>query len=135
MDPLFRDGEADPMKPWPCGLLILAVLGTVGCKRDQGFETIEGRVYARVDNVREPADAVAGAKVSNNWDQTTATTDSSGRFVIRVRRVAADEFMILRVQTSAQAACQRLAGTSTGGHVLEIFLDGGRFGHQRCQSR
>ena len=71
------------MKPWPCGLLILAVLGTVGCERDQGFEKIEGRVYARFDKVRGPADAVAGAKVSNNWDQTTATTDSSGRFVIR----------------------------------------------------
>src|SRR5205823_2559140 len=56
------------------------------------FQTVEGRVYARFDEVRGPADPVVGAKVSNNWDQTTATTDSSG-FVIRVRRVAADEFM------------------------------------------
>jgi len=123
------------MKPWPGGLLILAVVGTFGCERDQGFKTVEGRVYARFDEVRGPADPVVGAKVSNNWDQTTATTDSSGRVVIRVRLVAADEFMVLRVETGAQAACQRLAGTSTGGHVLEIFLDGGPFGHQRCQSR
>src|SRR5438093_3349160 len=134
MDPLLGDWETGPMNPWPCGLLILAVLGTVGCERDRGFETIEGRVYARFDKVRGPADPVVGAKVSNNWDQTTATTDSSGS-VIRVRRVAADEFMVLRVETGAKAACQRLAGTSTGGHVLEIFLDGGPFGHQRCQSR
>src|SRR5205807_7696332 len=113
VDPLLGDGEAVPMKPWPGGLLILAVLGTVGCESDQGFKTVEGRLYARFDEVRGPADPVVGAKVSNNWDQTTATTDSSGRFVIRVRRVAADEFMVLRVETGAQAACQRLAGTST----------------------
>ena len=96
------------MKPWPCGLLILAVLGTVGCERDQGFETMEGRVYARVDKVREPADAVAGAIVSNNWDQTTATTDSSGRFVIRVRRVAgADTFDDRSVHPAGRSSCAR----------------------------
>jgi hypothetical protein len=115
-------------------LLILAVLCTFGCESDRAFRRIEGRVYARFDRVRGPADPVGGAKVSNNWDHATATTDSSGRFVIRVRRVAADEFMVPRVETGAKAACQRLAGTSTGGHVLEIFLDGGPFGHQRCQS-
>jgi len=32
------------MKPWPGGLLILAVLGTFGCESDQGFKTVEGRV-------------------------------------------------------------------------------------------
>ena len=121
------------MKSWPGRLLILAILGTFGCEKEQGFKTIEGRVYARFDKGRGPADPVVGAKVSNNWDQTTATTDSNGHFVIRVRRVAADEFMILRVETGATAACQRLAGTSTGHQVLEIFLDGGPFGHQRCR--
>jgi hypothetical protein len=131
--PRLGNSEIVPMTPWAGVLLILVVLATFGCESDPGFKTIEGRVHARYDKVRGPVDPVGGAKVSNNWDQTTATTDSSGRFVIRVRRVAADEFMVLRVETGVKAACQRLAGTSTG-HVLEIFLDGGPFGHQRCQS-
>ena len=122
------------MKLWPGGLLILSVLGTFGCANDQGFTTVEGHVYARRDNVRGPVDPVVGATVSNNWDRTTATTDSSGRFAIRVKRVAADEFMDLRADSGGTVACQRLAGTSRDRYVIEIFLDGGPFGHQRCQS-
>jgi hypothetical protein len=113
--------------------LVLAVL-VISCRAtDDGFKTIEGRVYARLDDVRGPVGPVAGATISNNWDQTTATTDQSGRFVIRVKRVAADEFMILRVDVGGKAACRRLAGTATG-RILEIFLDGSPFGSQRCKS-
>jgi hypothetical protein len=114
--------------------LLLAVLGTSYHATDQGFRTIQGRVSARLDLVRGPVDPVGGATVSNNWDQTTATTDQSGRFVIRVKHVATDEFMILRVDVASQAACRRLAGTAAG-PILEIFLDGGPFGTQRCESR
>jgi len=114
--------------------LVLSAVSTLGCTGDNGFKTVEGRVYARLDPARGPVDPVAGAKVSNSWDQTTATTDDSGRFVIRVQRVAADEFMVLRVDTMGRAACQRMAGTGIGRQTLEIFLDGGRFGHQRCLS-
>ena len=114
-------------------VLVLSVLG-ISCRAgDHGFRTIEGRVYARLDNGREPVDPVAGATVSNNWDQVTATTDHSGRFVIRLKRVAADEFMILRVDAAGNAACRRLAGTAAG-PILEIFLDGSPFGTQRCES-
>jgi hypothetical protein len=132
---------------WFCGHirsfdegLVRRSAGSVGIRhgvprKRSPLRTIEGRVYARLDNVRGPVDPVAGALVSNNWDQTTATTDQSGRFVVRVRRVAADEFMVLRVESGGKTACQRLAGTATGRDVLEIFLDGGRFGNQRCSSR
>jgi len=121
------------MRIWQAPALVLAVLGTSCHATDQGFKTIEGRVYAGHDEVRGPVDPVAGATVSNNWDRTTATTDQSGRFVIRVKRVAADEFMILRVDVAGKAACRRLAGTATG-PILEIFLDGSPFGSQRCES-
>ena len=122
------------MRIWLGAALLPAVLGTSCHTTDQRFKTVEGRVYAHFDNVRGPVDPVAGATVSNNWDQTTATTDQSGRFIIRVKRVAADEFMILRVDSGRKAACQRLAGTASP-KVLEVFLDGGRFGNQRCESR
>jgi hypothetical protein len=121
------------MRIWLGAVLLVAVLSTSCQATDQGFRTIEGRVYARLDDVRGPVDPVAGAAVSNNWDQTTATTDQNGRFVIRVKRVAADEFMILRVELAGRAACRRLAGTATG-PILDIFLDGSPFGSQRCES-
>jgi hypothetical protein len=121
------------MRIWLSAVLVLSVLGTWCPATDNGFKTVEGRVYARFENVRGPVDPVAGATVSNNWDQTTATTDHRGRFVIRVKRVAADEFMVLRVDTGGKAACRRLAGTATG-PVLEIFLDGGPSGSQRGES-
>jgi hypothetical protein len=116
------------------GLLILWILGTFGCGREERFRTIEGRVYARLDRVRGPLDPVVGAKISNNWDQTITATDSNGRFTIRVKRVAADEFVVLRVDWGVKLACQRLAGTSRDRDAVEIFLDGGRFGSQRCES-
>jgi hypothetical protein len=112
--------------------VLSAVLGTSCHATDQEFKTIEGGVYARLDNVRGPVDPVAGATVSNNWDQTTATTDQSGQFSIRVKRVAADEFMVIHVDAGARAACQRLAGTASP-NPLELFLDGGPFGTQRCE--
>ncbi|HEV3214281.1 MAG TPA: hypothetical protein VGZ27_01080 [Vicinamibacterales bacterium] len=122
------------MRPLVPGLLILWILGTCGCRREERFRTIEGRVYARLDTVRGPLDPVVGAKISNNWDQTITTTDSNGRFTIRVTRVAADEFVVLRVDWGVKSACQRLAGTSRDLYAVEIFLDGGRFGNQRCES-
>ena len=121
------------MRIWLGAALVLAVLGTSCHATNQGFKTIDGGVYARLDDLRGPVDPVTAATVSNNWDQTTATTDQSGRFVIRVKRVAADEFMILRVDVGGKAACRRLAGTATGPN-LEIFLDGSPFGSQRCDS-
>jgi hypothetical protein len=112
--------------------VLSAVLVTSCHAADDEFKTIQGGVYARFDNVRGPVDPVAGATVLNNWDQTTATTDQSGRFSIRVKRVAADEFMVIHVDVGAKAACQRLAGTASP-KSLDLFLDGGPFGTQRCE--
>jgi hypothetical protein len=75
------------MRIWLSAVLVLSVLGASCLATDNGFKTVEGRVYARLDNVRGPVDPVDGAKVSNNWEQTVATTDYSGRFVIRVNAV------------------------------------------------
>jgi hypothetical protein len=114
------------------GLLMLSLIGTCACTTQPQFKTVEGRVYARLDNVRGPVDPVAGATVSNNWDKTTATTDSTGRFLIRVKRVAPDEFVIFRVDVNGKAACERVAGGPPDGYTVKIFLDGGWMLHQRC---
>jgi hypothetical protein len=120
------------MRIWLGAAVLSGVLGSSCRATDHEYKTIEGGVYARLDYVRGPVDPVAGATVSNNWDQTTATTDQSGRFSIRVKRVAADEFMIIQVDAGTRTACQRLAGTASP-HSLELFLDGGPFGTQRCE--
>jgi hypothetical protein len=120
------------MRIWVGAALLPAVLCTSCHTTDQGFKTLEGRVYARLDNVRGPVDPIVGATVSNTWDHTTATTDQSGRFRLRVKRVAADEFMVIRVDAGTKAACQRLAGTASP-NPLELFLDGAPFGTQRCE--
>ena len=120
------------MRIWLGAAVLSAVLGSSCRATDQEFKTIEGGVYARLDDVRGPVDPVAGATVSNNWDQTTATPDQNGRFIIRVKRVAADEFMVIHVDAGAETVCQRLAGTASPSS-LELFLDGGPFGTQRCQ--
>lgn len=113
------------MRISPGAAPVLAVLLTSCRASDDGLKAIEGRVYARLDDVRGPVGPVAGATVSNNWDQTTATTDQSGRFVIRVKRVAADEFMILasiweaRWRVAASPGPQRVAfwrSSSTEAH-------------------
>ena len=111
-------------------LFVLAcVLATFLPRRSPpSYTELEGRVFVALD--RQP-DPVAGATVSNNWDKTTTSTDAAGHFVLRVRRVAADEFVVIRAQTDDKAACQQFNGSV--GHKIDLFLDGGRFGSQKCR--
>jgi hypothetical protein len=96
------------------------------------YTMIEGRVYEALDPVRGPMRPIAGAAVSNNWDDATTKTDADGRFALRVRRVAADEFLSLRAQIGDKAACRRLAGGGAG-HRIDLFADGGPFRSYTCQ--
>jgi len=53
---------------------------------------------------------VAGAVVSNDWDSTTSTTNAQGEFRMRVRRVAADEFIKFSARSGETAGCHRRVG-------------------------
>jgi hypothetical protein len=117
------------------GLVLLGCAVGAGWLRSAStpsYIVVEGHVYAALDPVRGPVAPIVGAAVSNNWDATSTMTDSAGRFVIRVKRVAPDEFVVLHVEAREKAACQRLAGGIPSGRAVNLFLDGGRFGSQRC---
>jgi len=126
------------MRPWSAGfLIVLLVIVAPACERGQSVKTVEGRVYRRFDSVRGPTDPIVGVTISNNWDHTTARTDSTGRFVMRVKRVAPDECVILRIDIAGRAACLRLAGTSSDIFNVQIFFDGAQgtaLGDRLCQS-
>jgi hypothetical protein len=78
---------------------------------------VAGRVYSAE---RLP---VAGATVTNDWDSATAGTNARGEFRVRVRRVAADEFMKFTARADAAAGCHRRVG-SLESIPVDIVLDG-----------
>jgi hypothetical protein len=100
--------------------------------RVPAYVDVRGRVYAAFQpDPQTPPTPLTGAIVSS--DTATATTDDAGVFRIRVKRVAADEFTTLRVTAGDRTACRRLTGSVRG--PVTIFLDGGPFGSQNCESR
>jgi hypothetical protein len=101
-------------------------------RRSPSYRTLEGQVYATMDPVRGPVSPLPGAVVSNDWDTATTTTDAAGRFAIRVRRVAGDEWVTVRVRVGGKEACQRLTGAIPDGYRVSLFLDGGFHRTQRC---
>ena len=66
------------------------------CSGHRQFVEMQGVVYAAFDPVRGPRNPIAGAVVSDDMDGALAISDRDGRFSIRVRRIADDEFQIGR---------------------------------------
>jgi hypothetical protein len=117
----------------------VAVVLLVGGPRDAfvsrrpSYIEIEGHVYERYDPDRHaPAGPVGGARVSNDWDSATATTDSLGAFHLRVRRVAGDEWIKFTARAGDTAVCERRLG-SVKPRAIDIFLKDLRTGPGRCQ--
>ena len=54
---------------------------------------------------------VAEAVVSNNWDSNTAITNARGEFRLRVRRVAADEFVKFTARSGERTAYHLRVGS------------------------
>jgi hypothetical protein len=113
-------------------LVACAVALSLTWRPSPSYMTVEGYVYSAMDLARGPVSPVPAAVVSNDWDTTTTTTDAAGHFAIRIRRVAADEWIIVRVQASDKAACQKLNGSIPAGYRVSLFLDGGPLGSQEC---
>ena len=90
--------------------------------RRPSYVEIEGHVYERFDpTAARPVAPVSGARVSNDWDSTAATTDRLGQFHLRVRRVAGDEWIKFTARAGDMAACQRRLG-SLKPRTVDIFL-------------
>ena len=66
---------------------------------------------------------VAGAVVSNDWDSTTSTTNAQGEFRMRVRRVAADEFIKFSARSGERAACDLRVGPLES-RTVDVVLNG-----------
>ena len=104
------------------GVLMIGLAGIVTAplvsSRPSHVE-IAGRVYDAAGQA-----PVAGAIVSNDWDSTTSTTNAQGEFRMRVRRVAADEWIKFSARSAERVACHRRVGplTSTG-VAVEIVLN------------
>src|SRR5258706_4311634 len=76
--------------------------------RRPSYVEIEGHVYERLDPIKAvPVAPVSGARVSNDWDSTSTTTDHLGAFHLRVRRVAEDEWIKFTARAGDMAACER----------------------------
>jgi hypothetical protein len=102
--------------------------------RRPSFVEIEGHVYERFDPTKgTPVAPVIGARVSNDWDSTAATTNRLGEFHLRVRRVAGDEWIKFTARVGDMAACQRRLG-SLKLRTVDIFLEDPMQGRPgRCQ--
>ena len=98
-------------------VLSLAAILAVSVSSRPSHVEISGRVYDGAD--RAP---VVGAMVSNDWDSTTATTNDLGEFRMRVRRVAADEFIKFTARSGETAGCHRRIGPLQSSSV-EIVLN------------
>ncbi|SRR6266496_2666737 len=101
--------------------------------RRPSYVEIEGHVYERFDPTKaSPVAPVRGARVSNDWDSTSATTDRLGEFHLRVRRVAGDEWITFTARVGEMAACQRRLG-SLKLRTVDIFLKDPNQRARRCQ--
>jgi hypothetical protein len=114
-------------------VLLLGAFVTLSVSRRSSYVEVKGHVYQEFDATgRGPVGPVSGAKVSNDWDSTTATTDSLGEFHLRVRRVAEDEWVKFTARAGEEAGCQQVLSPLTQG-MVEIFLKESPQGPGRCQ--
>ncbi|PYQ99108.1 MAG: hypothetical protein DMF94_00080 [Acidobacteria bacterium] len=114
-------------------VLVLLLGAILFSSRRPSYVEIEGHVYEQLDPIKAvPVAPVSGARVSNDWDATTATTDRSGKFHLRVRRVAGDEWVKFTARTGDMAACERRLG-SLKPRTVDIFLKDPMHGPGRCQ--
>ena len=114
--------------------VVVLLLGTflfILCR--PSYLEIEGHVYERLDPIKAvPVAPVSGARVSNDWDSTSATTDHLGAFHLRVRRVAWDEWIKFTARAGEMAACERRLG-SLKGRTVNIILKEPMQRVWRCQ--
>jgi uncharacterized protein (UPF0297 family) len=93
-------------------VLSIGAMWMLSASRRPSHVEVFGHVYERLDSPgRAPANPVIGAVISNDWDSTTTTTNDRGEFRLRVRRVAADEFIELTARAGESAGCHRRIGT------------------------
>jgi hypothetical protein len=89
------------------GFVLLALAAIVAApllsSRPSHIE-IAGHVYV------DGGTPVPGAVVANDWDGTTSTTNAQGEFRMRVRRVAADEWIKFSARAGETAGCHRRVG-------------------------
>ena len=102
-------------------VLSLGALLTLPFLGRSAYVDISGHVY---DSARG-ADLIpaVGAVVSNDWGSTTATTNVRGEFRLRVRRVAADEWIKFTARVGETAGCHRRVGPLES-RPVEIYLKG-----------
>ena len=105
------------------GVIVAPLVSSRGSHVD-----ISGKVYERDDAVDDLV-PVAGAVVSNDWDSTTATTDAQGEYRLRVRRVAADEFIKFTAHVGERAGCHQRVGSES--RTVDIILNHPAF--DRCR--
>ena len=105
-------------------VLSLGAILTLSASRRPSHVEIAGYVYDRLDSPRRsPARPVSGAVISNDWDSTTATTNDRGEFRLRVRRVAADEFIKFTARAGESAGCHRRIGSLESMPVRIVLND------------
>ena len=104
-------------------MVLMLLLGAfLFISRRPSYVEIEGHVYERFDPIKAvPVAPISGARVSNDWDSTSATTDDLGAFHLRVRRVAGDEWIKFTARAGEMAACELRLGSLKPGTV-DIFL-------------
>jgi hypothetical protein len=67
--------------------------------------TIDGHVYiAGAENTPRP---LAGATIATNQGLETTVTDDQGKFTLRIRRIASDEFVVVTAWAPGKIARQR----------------------------
>ena len=79
---------------------------------------VVGHVYDSHSANRLP---VAGAVVSNDWDSTTAKTNEQGEFRLRVRQVAADEYIKFTARSGARTAYHLRVGSQEPTPVVIVL--------------
>ena len=114
-------------------VLVLLLGAFLFVSRRPSYVEIEGHVYERLDPINAvPVAPVRGARVSNDWDSTSVTTDRLGAFHLRVRKVAGDEWIKFTARAGEMAGCQRRLG-SLKLRTVDIFLKDPMQGPGRCQ--
>jgi len=91
-----------------CVLVLGAIVTALVSSSQPTYVDFAGHVYEADSTGAAP---VADAVVSNNWDSNTATTNARGEFRLRVRRVAADEFVKFTARSGERTAYHLRVGS------------------------